>query len=567
MAAYNDVLKLSDVYVLQQSNTWPLSGAGTDISTIAVNSSINTTAPIANVTNVTANITLTQFTKQFVNYNLSKTLTPAYYTLLISPGSTTINVTSANLTANANIISVPGLTKNTTYTFSILSNTNLGNTATSNIIQIVSATVPGTPTIGTAYANGATAANVAYTAPNDNGAATILSYTAKSTPGCITGTVNQSGPGLISIPGLTTGVSYTFTVTATNSVGTSSASGISNSVTPVVSPNSSVYATAGSYSWVVPAGVTSVSVVAVGGGGGGFGGSWFFSAGGGGGGGLGYKNNYPVTPGTPVTVVVGDGGLGGRGYYGSCGTAGSNSYFCSTSVVKGGYGAGGNTPAGGAGGTYTGIGGGNGGAGGAASGPSGGSGGGAGGYSGNGGAGIGNIPAYPGRSNGNSGTGGGGGSGALVYGTGSGAGGGGGVGIYGQVSNGDGGTIVGGASYPSGSGGTGGSGGGTGGTGGGQITYSTGSGNYGGNGGWGGGQCFPARAGSAGSGGGGAGGSGIRLCCSGGWGGGGGGGAYGAGGGGGYGAGGYGGNAASGAVRIVWPGTTRQFPTTCVGSP
>jgi len=24
---------------------------------------------------------------------------------------------------------------------------------------------------------------------------------------------------------------------------------------------------------------------------------------------------------------------------------------------------------------------------------------------------------------------------------------------------------------------------------------------------------------------------------------------------------------ASGAVRIVWPGTTRQFPSTCVASP
>jgi hypothetical protein len=22
-----------------------------------------------------------------------------------------------------------------------------------------------------------------------------------------------------------------------------------------------------------------------------------------------------------------------------------------------------------------------------------------------------------------------------------------------------------------------------------------------------------------------------------------------------------------GAIRVVWPGTTRQFPTTCVGSP
>jgi hypothetical protein len=27
------------------------------------------------------------------------------------------------------------------------------------------------------------------------------------------------------------------------------------------------------------------------------------------------------------------------------------------------------------------------------------------------------------------------------------------------------------------------------------------------------------------------------------------------------------GGGGGGAVRIVWPGTTRQFPSTCVGSP
>jgi hypothetical protein len=28
-----------------------------------------------------------------------------------------------------------------------------------------------------------------------------------------------------------------------------------------------------------------------------------------------------------------------------------------------------------------------------------------------------------------------------------------------------------------------------------------------------------------------------------------------------------GGQGASGAVRIIWPGTTRSFPSTCAGSP
>lgn len=58
------------------------------------------------------------------------------------------------------------------------------------------------------------------------------------------------------------------------------------------------YETPGTYTWVAPAGVTSVSVVAVGAGGGGY-------VNAGGGGGLRYYNNYAVTPGNSYTVTVG----------------------------------------------------------------------------------------------------------------------------------------------------------------------------------------------------------------------------------------------------------------------
>jgi hypothetical protein len=73
------------------------------------------------------------------------------------------------------------------------------------------------------------------------------------------------------------------------------------------------YTCAGTYTWVAPAGVTKVSVVAVGGGSGGyftaFGGNYLK---GGAGGGLGYKNCITVTPGASYTIVV---GAGGSGYY------------------------------------------------------------------------------------------------------------------------------------------------------------------------------------------------------------------------------------------------------------
>jgi len=91
-------------------------------------------------------------------------------------------------------------------------------------------TIPYAPTIGTASA-GITVATVPFTAPSSDGGSAITSYTATSSPGDFTGTISQSGSGSITVSGLTTGTAYTFTVTATNAIGTSAASDASNSVT------------------------------------------------------------------------------------------------------------------------------------------------------------------------------------------------------------------------------------------------------------------------------------------------------------------------------------------------
>jgi hypothetical protein len=178
------------------------------------------------------------------------------------------------------------------------------------------------------------------------------------------------------------------------------------------------FITSGIYSWTAPAGVTSVSVVAVGPGGQGYG--ITMPNQGGGGGGLGWKNNISVIPGQSYTVVVGAAG------------SGVDSSF--SSLVKGGAGANATSDGGGAGGTYTGDGGGNGGQGGTSSAGNASAGGGAGGYAGNGGAGGGQLSqAYPHA--GVNGAGGGGGGGGLGL-PGSGGGGGGGVGIFGQGADG-----------------------------------------------------------------------------------------------------------------------------------
>jgi hypothetical protein len=174
------------------------------------------------------------------------------------------------------------------------------------------------------------------------------------------------------------------------------------------------FITPGTYTWIAPAGVTSVSAVAVGGGGAGHN-TWANAAGAGAG--LGWKNNIAVSSGSSYTVQVGAGGVKNGG-------AGGNSFFINLSTVSG-YGGGnatsGQTTSGpnnnGFGGGYIGDGGG---AGGNATNYAGG--GGAAGYSGNGGN-QGNLPTL------NSGGAAGGGYYSSTYGS----GGGGGVGLWGRA--------------------------------------------------------------------------------------------------------------------------------------
>jgi hypothetical protein len=68
------------------------------------------------------------------------------------------------------------------------------------------------------------------------------------------------------------------------------------------------YTTPGTYSFVVPAGVSTICAVAIGGGGSGGGGDPSYYGGGGAGGGLSYGNDIAVTSGETLAVVVGAGG-------------------------------------------------------------------------------------------------------------------------------------------------------------------------------------------------------------------------------------------------------------------
>jgi hypothetical protein len=246
--------------------------------------------------------------------------------------------------------------------------------------------VPGAPTGVSGSATSSSAISVSFSAPGCTGHLAIDYYQAISSPGCFTATAASSP---ISVTGLCASTSYTFRVRAHNSKGYGSYSSSSGSITTCAANGSVTYSTPGTYTWTAPAGVSHVSVVAIGGGGGGT------SFQGGGGGGLGWKNNISTTPGTGYQVVVGCGGA--RTYnqilcptngvlcraYSVSAPSGTSSSFNGSTVVGGG-GTGGYFAAGAIrpGGSYTGDGGGSGGNGGRSSIIGGG---GAGGYTGRGG--------------------------------------------------------------------------------------------------------------------------------------------------------------------------------------
>ena len=89
---------------------------------------------------------------------------------------------------------------------------------------------PNAPTSVTATATGKRSATVSFAAPASDGGSTVTSYTATSTPGGITQTLTQATGGTFTFDGLEPSTAYTFAVTATNAIGTSTAA-TSNSVT------------------------------------------------------------------------------------------------------------------------------------------------------------------------------------------------------------------------------------------------------------------------------------------------------------------------------------------------
>ena len=166
-------------------------------------------------------------------------------------------------------------------------------------------TVPGAPTDVSVSLDGTTAI-VSFNAPFITGGFPIEDYTVTSSPDGLTAT---GGASPLIIEGLRYNVTYTFTVTARNSIGSSPPSAVTLNATPSETTPRIVYIS-GINTFYVPSGVTSVDYLLVGGGGGG-GGTWDTGGGGGGGGGMVKSSSLSVTGGSTVTITVGGGGDGG----------------------------------------------------------------------------------------------------------------------------------------------------------------------------------------------------------------------------------------------------------------
>jgi hypothetical protein len=148
------------------------------------------------------------------------------YTVTSSPGG-------IQATGPASPIQINGLTNGIPYTFTVTATNAVGTGPASTPSNVVTpATIPATMSAPTAVP-GNTQAVVSFVPPSSNGGRPVTSYRVTANPG---GATAAGAASPLTVTGLTNGTAYTFSVTATNSVGTSLPSPASAAVIPATIP-------------------------------------------------------------------------------------------------------------------------------------------------------------------------------------------------------------------------------------------------------------------------------------------------------------------------------------------
>jgi uncharacterized repeat protein (TIGR01451 family) len=178
------------------------------------------------------------------------------YQITSSPAGAT-----ATVAAPGTAVILTGLVNGKAYTFTVTATNAVGTSIVSapsaTLIPSGGVTAPQSPTAVTAVGGNAQA-TVSWAPPTFDGGSPVTSYTVASNP--VGAKLMVATPATsATLTGLTNGIAYTFTVTATNGVGNSPASAASNSVTPYTVPGAptAVSATSGNaqatVSWTAPA--------------------------------------------------------------------------------------------------------------------------------------------------------------------------------------------------------------------------------------------------------------------------------------------------------------------------
>ena len=189
----------------------------------------------------------------------------------VSPSPQCASCTYGNLTgSNVTSTTISGLTRGSWYNFTVTA-TNLVGTSSPSVASnsVIAPDVPTAPTNASATTNQDGSVTVSWTDPSNNGSP-ITNYTVVPSPACGSCTYSNLNGATLSaatVSGLTRGATYSFTVTATNGVGTGGASAASNSVVAPNVPGAPTIGTAvygngsASVSWTAPGASNGSTIV------------------------------------------------------------------------------------------------------------------------------------------------------------------------------------------------------------------------------------------------------------------------------------------------------------------